>query len=169
MPTAYIGLGSNLGDRAEYIRAALERFGRAPGVRMRRTATVIESEAVGPAGQGPYLNTVCALETDLAPEDLLALCRAIEADLGRDRSAEAVRWGPRVIDLDLLLYGEETIAAPGLEVPHPRLGERRFALAPLAEIAPDARHPRAGCTVRELLARLEKEEEDDHASHQHRG
>ena len=151
---AYVGIGSNLGDRVEIVRRALELLGEADGVEVVAVSTLRETEPWGPVAQPPFLNGAAALETRLGPEALLATLLSVEQTLGRRRDGAAARWGPRTIDLDLLLYGERTLDLPGLTVPHPRLHERRFALEPLAELAPDADVPGRG-TVAELLAALQ--------------
>jgi 2-amino-4-hydroxy-6-hydroxymethyldihydropteridine diphosphokinase len=144
LATAYIGLGSNLGDRGENLPRALERLGAA------RVSTIRETDPVGVTEQPRFLNAVAELETDLPPRALLDRLLEIERDLGRDRESEE-RWGPRAIDLDLLLYDDEVIDEPGLTVPHPRLAERRFVLEPLAELAPDLVLP-DGRAIKDLLA-----------------
>jgi 2-amino-4-hydroxy-6-hydroxymethyldihydropteridine diphosphokinase len=134
---AYIGLGSNLGDREDNLRAALERlaeFGRV------RVSSLRETEPVGVTDQPRFLNAAAELVTELSPQDLLARLLEIERELGRDRARER-RWGPRTIDLDLLLYGDQVLDEPGLTVPHPRLDERRFVLEPLHELAPELSLP----------------------------
>jgi 2-amino-4-hydroxy-6-hydroxymethyldihydropteridine diphosphokinase len=141
---AWIGLGSNLGDRLATLLAAREALERAPGIAVVASSAIYESDAVGPGEQGPYLNAVLAIDTRLDPHSLLETLLRIERELGRDRSADAVRWGPRTLDLDLLLYADLCIDEPGLEVPHPRLHERGFVLRPLAELAGDRPHPRLG-------------------------
>jgi 2-amino-4-hydroxy-6-hydroxymethyldihydropteridine diphosphokinase len=143
---AYIGLGSNLGEREANLRAALERLSELGPLRV---SSVRETDPVGVADQPKFLNAGAELETDLSPQELLARLLEIERELGRERSSET-RWGPRTLDLDLLLYGQETIDAPGLTVPHPRLAERRFALEPLHELAPDLVLP-DGRRIQDLL------------------
>jgi 2-amino-4-hydroxy-6-hydroxymethyldihydropteridine diphosphokinase len=145
MTRAYVGLGANLGDREATIRAAVAAL---PGVLA--VSSLRETEPVGVTDQPRFLNGVAALETELSARDLLDTLLAVERRLGRERRE---RWGPRTIDLDLLLFGQEAIDEPGLTVPHPRLHERRFALEPLAEIAPDALIPGRG-RVANLLAEL---------------
>ena len=152
MPTVYLGLGSNLGNRRANIDAALAALRANPAIRVLAVSTLLDTAPVGgPPGQGPYLNGAAALETDLAPAALLAELKRIEHTLGR---REGPRWGPRPIDLDILLYGDEVLDTPELAIPHPRLGERRFVLEPLAEIAPEVRVPGVRLTVGELLKRL---------------
>lgn len=151
--TAYIGLGSNLGDRAENLRRALELLDQSQGVVVRRVSEAIETEPVGPP-QPRYLNAAAALEIALAPEALLDCCQQIERALGRDRSREQ-RWGPRTIDLDILLIDDLQIQTDRLIVPHPRLAERLFVLRPLAEIAPDLRVPGTHRTVEQCRSELE--------------
>jgi 2-amino-4-hydroxy-6-hydroxymethyldihydropteridine diphosphokinase len=137
--TAYIALGANLGDREQNLRAALDLLSATPGVRVTRVSSFLENPAVGgPPGSPPFLNAAAELETTLEPRRLLARLLEIEQTLGRRRRE---KWGPRPIDLDLLLYGDQVIDVPDLKVPHPLMHERRFVLQPLAEIAPRAVHP----------------------------
>jgi 2-amino-4-hydroxy-6-hydroxymethyldihydropteridine diphosphokinase len=145
MMRAYVGVGANLGDREATIRAAIDALPGIVGVSELR-----ETDPVGVVDQPAFLNGAVALETDLAPRDLLDALLAVERDLGRERRE---RWGPRTIDLDLLLYGDETIDEPGLTVPHPRLHERRFALEPLLDLDPEVAIPGRG-RVTDLLTGL---------------
>ncbi len=145
---AYIGVGANLGDREATIAEALARLGRSPGIEVVAVSTLRETEPWGPVPQPAFLNGAVALETTLSPRDLLDALLAVERSLGRVRGE---RWGPRVIDLDLLLHGQTVLAEPGLELPHPRLHERAFALEPLVELDPTLVVPGSG-TVGELLA-----------------
>ena len=144
---AYIGLGTNLGEREVNLRRALERLEELGLVRV---SSFRETDPVGVTDQPKFLNAAAELATDLSPRELLERLLEIERELGRDR-ATARRWGPRVIDLDLLLVGEEAIDEPGLTVPHPRLADRRFVLEPLCELNEDLTLP-DGTRVRELLA-----------------
>jgi len=134
---AYVGLGSNLGDRLEHLRKAVRLLHAEPGVRVVRSSRVYETEPVGPP-QPAYLNAVIAARADGTARDLLEACRRVEDALGRVR---AERWGPRTIDVDLLTFGEETIDEPDLVVPHPRMHERGFVLVPLGELEPDPMLP----------------------------
>jgi 2-amino-4-hydroxy-6-hydroxymethyldihydropteridine diphosphokinase len=151
---AYIGFGANLGDRLALCRKALAALAALPGCRLVGTSSLYETEPVGLTDQPPFINGVALLETEGDARWLLGKLFAIEADLGRVRAA---RWGPRTIDLDLLLFDEEIIASVELTVPHPRLHERRFVLQPLHEMAPDLRHPVLGKTTGELLEALGEE------------
>ena len=147
-----ISLGANLGDRAETIRRALEKLSDPPEVTVRRASRLYETRPVGgPPGQPGFLNAAAVLETSLPPAELLAVLLHTEAALGRMRG---LRWAPRPIDLDLLLYGEAVLTTPSLMLPHPRMAWRRFVLEPAAEIAPDMRHPTTGWTIAGLLGHL---------------
>lgn len=151
---AYIGLGANLGDREATLRRAVELLGELPGVEVVAVSSFHDTEPWGYADQPRFLNAACALETELPPRALLDALLDTERRLGRERVAGAPRYGPRTIDLDLLVHGDLVVAEPGLEVPHPRLHERIFALAPLAEIAPGLVVPGRG-PVSDLLAAVE--------------
>jgi 2-amino-4-hydroxy-6-hydroxymethyldihydropteridine diphosphokinase len=146
---AYIALGSNLGDRRAHLDFALDALRAHPGVQIVAVSRVIETEPVGPPNQGRYLNAAAAVRTRLEPRDLLELCLSIERARGRARTEEGA-WGPRTLDLDLLLHGSRVIDEPGLAIPHPRLHERLFVLEPLAEIAGGTAHPTLGVTIEAL-------------------
>lgn len=151
---AYVGLGSNRGDSRRTLDAACAELGGLPGLRARRRSTTRSYAAVGgPPGQDPYWNGVLELDCELAPHELLARLQAVEAAHGRDRRREE-RWGPRTLDLDLLILGELRLAGPELELPHPRLLERVFVLEPLAELVPELVVPGADVRVRAALDRL---------------
>jgi 2-amino-4-hydroxy-6-hydroxymethyldihydropteridine diphosphokinase len=151
MATAFVGIGSNLGDRETHLRTALEALATEDGIDVVAVSRLRETEPVGPVEQGPFLNGAVQVATELPPQELLARLLNIEERLGRVRGE---RFGPRTIDLDLLVYGDEIVDEPGLTVPHPRLHERRFALEPLAELAPAVIVPGRG-PVSALLAELE--------------
>ncbi|HEX9711744.1 MAG TPA: 2-amino-4-hydroxy-6-hydroxymethyldihydropteridine diphosphokinase [Actinomycetota bacterium] len=143
MTRAYIGLGANLGDRLHVINQAIEALDWGD-TRVVSRSSVYETDPVGgPSDQPPFLNMVIAVETDLEPRGLFERCLAVEAALGRDRWLEQ-RWGPRAIDLDILVFGDQVIDEPDLLIPHPRMHERAFVLVPLAEIAPDLVVPGRG-------------------------
>src|SRR5208283_1001040 len=149
---AYIALGSNQGDRRDYLDRAIQALRQRLDVRVHRVSPYYETEAVGgPSGQGAYLNAAAELDTDIRPDELLRVLLEVERGIGRVRGE---RFGPRTIDLDLLLYGDQVLDGPELQLPHPRLHERRFVLEPLAAIAPLLVHPVLGRSVQDLLAAL---------------
>jgi 2-amino-4-hydroxy-6-hydroxymethyldihydropteridine diphosphokinase len=150
--TVYLSLGSNLGDREQMLQSALDRL-HTPDLRIQRLSSVYETEPVGFKAQRFFLNLVAEAETDLFPLLLLGRVQKVELLLGRKRSGPPN--GPRSIDIDILLYGRFAIHSARLDIPHPRLQERRFVLAPLVELAPDLRHPTIGRTMRELLESVE--------------
>jgi len=137
---AFVGLGSNLGEREATLWKALEGLGATEGIEVVAVSSFRETDPVGKVDQPRFVNAAAALETSLRPRELLERLLDVERSLGRDRAVEE-RWGPRTLDLDLLLYGGESIDEPGLEVPHPRLAERAFVLEPLLELDPDLRLP----------------------------
>jgi 2-amino-4-hydroxy-6-hydroxymethyldihydropteridine diphosphokinase len=149
---AYIGMGANLGNREETIKRALALLAGRPGVNVVAVSSLRETDPVGFADQPRFLNGAAAVETELEPRALLAALFAVERELGRTR--DGPRFGPRTIDLDLLVYGGREVAEPGLTVPHPRLTERAFALEPLAELDPELEIPGRG-RVEDLLRGLQ--------------
>ncbi len=148
MTDVYLSLGSNLGDRRHYLDDALARLAD-DRLRVVRVSRAYETAPVGYTDQPWFLNLAAAVSTDLSPRELLDRVLSVERSLGRQRD---IPGGPRTADIDILFYGDRVIDEPGLEVPHPRLHERRFVLEPLAEIAPELRHPVMGKMVREMLA-----------------
>jgi 2-amino-4-hydroxy-6-hydroxymethyldihydropteridine diphosphokinase len=143
--TAYLSLGSNIGDREANLRAAIDRL------RPARVSPIYETEPVDFTEQAWFLNAAAEIQTDLMPRQLLALTQRIERELGRVRT---VAKGPRTIDIDILLFGSTVMRTKELEIPHPRMTERRFVLQPLADLAPDLRHPETHRSVREMLGAL---------------
>ncbi|USN98606.1 MAG: 2-amino-4-hydroxy-6-hydroxymethyldihydropteridine diphosphokinase [Phycisphaeraceae bacterium] len=148
---ACIALGSNLGDRRATIAAAIEAIAALPGTTLRAASDIIETDPVGPPGQPNYLNAAVSIDTTLNPRELLEALLAIERTHGRERREW---WGPRTLDLDLVLYADEVIDEPGLTVPHPSMRERLFVLEPLAQIEPGLVDPATGRSIRELLEAL---------------
>ena len=136
---AWIGIGSNVGDRVGFCRRAVEELRATEGVSVTAVSSLYETSPVGGPPQRSFVNAVVRIATTLEPRALLGSCRSIEERIGRD--ASDIRWGPRVIDVDVLLYGEEKISEPDLEIPHPRMAARRFVLVPLLEIEPELTDP----------------------------
>ncbi|WP_312253086.1 2-amino-4-hydroxy-6-hydroxymethyldihydropteridine diphosphokinase [Stenotrophomonas sp.] len=153
MTVAWIGLGANLGDAAGTVRAAIAALDTLAGTRLQRASRLYATPAWGNEDQPPFVNAVAAVDTALAPMDLLQALLALEQRFGRVRDP-AVHWGPRALDLDLLLYGQQTVDAPALQVPHPYLHQRAFVLVPLAEIAPELTIPGHG-SVQDAVMRVE--------------
>jgi 2-amino-4-hydroxy-6-hydroxymethyldihydropteridine diphosphokinase len=149
--TAFVGIGSNLGDREAHLSRAIELLSAEDAIEVSGVSQIRETEPVGPVEQGPFLNAAVRVETELAPRGLLDRLLDIEGRMGRVRRE---RFGPRTIDLDLLLYGDEVVDEPGLTVPHPRLPERLFALEPLSDLDPGLTIPGAG-PISALLAELQ--------------
>jgi len=154
MPIVHIGIGSNLGDRKEHCLKAVRLFSE-KGIHIRRRSSMYETEPWGERNQPRFINMAIEGETRLTPVRLLEVLKMIEDEVGRK---ETFRWGPRVIDLDILLYDDLVMETPELKIPHPRMHEREFVLRPLAEIAPDKIHPLLKKTMRELLFDLHNED-----------
>jgi 2-amino-4-hydroxy-6-hydroxymethyldihydropteridine diphosphokinase len=150
--TVYLSLGANLGDRLANLRLALTRLQTL--ARLEEVSSLYETQPQGVSDQPLFLNAVCRVSTGLEPQALLRFLKNVERETGRQPGGE--RWGPRPIDLDILLYDDRVLDAPELTVPHPRLAERAFVLVPLCELAPELRHPLLGKTMKELLASVGK-------------
>ena len=151
MSPSYIGIGSNLGDAAHNCDLAIRAMTADPQSRVVEVSPFYRTEPVGRKDQDWFVNAVAALETSRSVRELLSFLQTIEREMGRERRE---RWGPRIIDLDLLFYGDQVIKTEGLMVPHPRLHERRFVLTPLNDIAPNLRHPLLKISISELLSKL---------------
>ncbi len=152
MATVYLGLGSNIGDTEKNLREAVEALAKRGAIAS--VSSLYRTEPVGFVNQPWFLNQVICLETKLSPEDLLKATQQIENNLGRERT---IHWGPRTIDIDILLYDNLVMATPNLTIPHSWLSERRFVLEPLAEIAPTLKHPILEKTLTELLQELKND------------
>lgn len=144
----FLGLGSNLGKRDQFLKQAVRSLSAKPAVRILKKSSIYETEPWGVKEQNPFLNQVVEIETSLEPDALLRVCKDIEAGLGRK---DTNRWGPRTVDADILLYGDRIVKTPELGIPHPKLSERKFVLVPLAEIAGNIRVPGLDKTVEVLL------------------
>lgn len=154
MAIVFIGIGSNMGDRQANCLRAVDLLGE-HGLEVSKISSLYETEPWGPAKQRMFINAALKAVTGLSPADLLAALKKIEKDMGRE---ETEKWGPRIIDLDILFYDNVVIKEAGLEIPHPLLHKRGFVLLPLAEIAPDKRHPATGITVKQLMEGLRDHE-----------
>lgn len=151
MATAYISLGSNIGDRSKSIEQAIELLEGSPDIKVTKKSSLYLTEPIGYVGQDFFLNSVIEVETGLSPDDLLHHCLSVEDTIGRVRT---MLWGPRVIDLDILLYNGEIVEDDELIIPHPLMHNRRFVLVPLVEIAPHVMHPKLKMTASELLLHI---------------
>ena len=154
---AYVGLGANLGDPRLQLQEALARLADSEEIEVVKVSSFYLNPPLGPPDQSWYVNAVAQIRTRLTPEELLRVLHRVELEMGRFRQE---RWGPRLIDLDLLLYGGEILSGPDLKVPHPEMQHRSFVLVPLAEIAPQAWHPALRKTVAELLAELDPQDRE---------
>ena len=154
MKTVYLSLGSNIGDREHNLREAIQRLNQS-GIKVLRVSPVYETEPVDYTDQRWFLNVVVEAGTDLFPAQLLAQTMKVERSLGRIRTKPK---GPRTIDIDILLYESAIVKTAKLEIPHPRMHERRFVLGPLSDLAPDLRHPRLGKSVVELLKDIREQD-----------
>ncbi|MQA99360.1 MAG: 2-amino-4-hydroxy-6-hydroxymethyldihydropteridine diphosphokinase [Actinobacteria bacterium] len=139
MTTAYIGIGSNVGDRQGFCRAAVRALDESTGVDVKATSSLYETSPIGGPPQRSFVNAVAKVDTALSPRGLLEACKRIETRMGREESD--IRWGPRVVDLDILLYGDEKVNEPDIEIPHAEMTKRRFVLVPLLEVDPDVTDP----------------------------
>ena len=146
--SVYLSLGSNVGNRLQNLQAAVERLRAELDVTVWKESRVYETEPVGDVDQGPFLNMAVSVETTLEPLDLLECVQSIEQEIGRERTR---RWGPRVIDIDIVLWDDVVLTTEVLTIPHPEFRKRAFVLAPLEDIAPVAKDPGTGLTIRELL------------------
>jgi len=153
MPRAYLSIGSNLGDRINYLKKALEKL-KQNNIQIIKSSNIIETEPYGYKEQGKFLNMAVEIDSDLEPFELMKLISKIESELGRIRTK---RWGPRVIDIDIIFYDYLIINEPDLKIPHPDMQNRFFVLKPFQEIAPDFVHPVLKKTITELLENLNSE------------
>lgn len=155
---AYVALGSNLGDREAVFLRVICEIEASASISLLEASPIYETDPMGPDGQGPYLNAVLRLETEFSPLELLEWLLALELSLGRDRSVDAVRWGPRMIDIDILFFGDRCIENGRLIVPHPRAHERAFVLIPMASLDAEHVHPVLGQTIKTIAGGLVERE-----------
>lgn len=153
MSTVYIGIGSNLGNREENCRKAIDLL-KENGIIVKKQSSMYETEPWGVKDQPKFMNMAVEAETDKTPEELLEILKRTEKEIGR---TETTKWGPRIIDLDILFYDDLILKTENLEIPHPFMHEREFVLKPLCEIAPDKKHPVTGKTIKEMLEGLNKQ------------
>lgn len=151
---AYIGIGSNIGDKTANCKKAIELLKENPQIKAAKISSFYETEPVGYKEQEWFVNCAVEIETDLNPQELILLCQTIESKLGRKRK---IKYGPRIIDLDILLYNNDIIDTTELKIPHPEMHKRSFVLKPLSDIAPDAVHPVLKKTIEKLLNNLTEE------------
>jgi 2-amino-4-hydroxy-6-hydroxymethyldihydropteridine diphosphokinase len=156
MIESFVGIGSNVGDRAQFVRSAVEEMNAADGIEVTATSSLYETSPIGGPPQRSYVNMVVRIQTSLDHRALLEACQGIEQRLGREESD--IRWGPRVVDLDILMFDNTKISEPDLEIPHPRMNGRRFVLIPLLEIDPDLADP-WGTSYQDALEEAEGEVE----------
>ena len=156
MADVYVSLGSNLGDREAMRRGALDAIDALPGTSLAESSPIYETEPMGPQDQGAYMNMAAKITTSLLPSALIASLQQIEAGLGRVAVEHRRHWGPREIDIDVLLFDNAVIDEPGLTVPHPGLHQRWFVLKPLSDLAPHALHPLLGRSIAALLAEVDE-------------
>lgn len=156
MTNAFIGIGSNVGSRQDFCRRAVDELRAAAGIEVESVSSLYETSPIGGPPQRSFVNLAARISTSLSPQELLATCKGIEARLGRGPSD--IKWGPRVVDLDILLYDQDKVSEPDLEIPHPRLTVRKFALVPLLEIDPELTDP-WGMPYRDFLDEAEGEVE----------
>ncbi|WP_113928206.1 2-amino-4-hydroxy-6-hydroxymethyldihydropteridine diphosphokinase [Bacillus sp. P14.5] len=153
--TVYLSLGSNVGDREQYLKKAIQQLNEHHEIEVAGVSSIYETDPVGYTDQGEFLNLVLEIRTSLSPHALLNQCLQVEKDLGRERE---FRWGPRIIDLDILLYNQENIETEELIVPHPRMHERAFVLMPLAELSQTIKHPKFNTSIMALLDEIPDKE-----------
>jgi 2-amino-4-hydroxy-6-hydroxymethyldihydropteridine diphosphokinase len=157
MSTVYIGIGSNLGDRGENCIRAIELLEQR-GILVKKKSSLYETKPWGMKNQPLFLNMAIEIETALSPRELLKILKEMEKEIGREPTS---RWGPRIIDLDILLFNADVVDEDNLSIPHPLMHERDFVLQPLSEIAPDAEHPVLHKSIRELMLQLERKGKDN--------